>query len=285
MSLAGAHALITGGGTGIGAAIARTLSGAGARVTLVGRRAEVLEDVAASLNCHRREGGGPSTQASGVMGPRLRGDDSKEGGDRIATHVAADVTDPAQVADAFAQARAVHGPVTILVNNAGASGSAPFSRTGFDQWRETMAVNLDALFHCIQAALPDLRAAAAGRIVTVASTAGLKGYAYVAPYVAAKHGAIGLTRALALELAGTAVTVNAVCPGFTDTDLVAASVAAITAKTGRDAATARAELAAFNPQKRLIDPQEVADAVLWLCQPGSASITGQAIAVAGGEVM
>ena len=147
-----------------------------------------------------------------------------------------------------------------------------------------MAVNLDALFHCCQAALSDLRVAAAGRIVTVASTAGFKGYPYVVAYVAAKHGAIGLTRALAAELAGTRVTVNAVCPGFTDTDLVAQSVATIAARTGRDEASARASLAAFNPQSRLIEPQEVADTVLWLCQPGSRSITGQAIAVAGGEV-
>lgn len=252
MSLAGTHAVVTGGGTGIGAATARTLAADGAKVTLVGRRAGPLEALAAEIG---------------------------------AAVAVADVTDPAQVAAAFAHARDAHGPLTILVNNAGASGSAPFARTSFDDWRGTMAVNLDALFHCCQAALPDLKEAAAGRIVTIASTAGLKGYAYVAAYVAAKHGAIGLTRALALELAGTAVTVNAVCPGFTNTDLVAASVAAISAKTGRDPAAARAELGKFNPQHRLIDPQEVADAVLWLCQPGSGSVTGQSIAVAGGEVM
>jgi NAD(P)-dependent dehydrogenase (short-subunit alcohol dehydrogenase family) len=147
-----------------------------------------------------------------------------------------------------------------------------------------MAVNLDALLHCTQAALPDLIAAEAGRIVTIASTAGLRGYAYSAPYVAAKHGAVGLTRALAAELASTSVTVNSVCPGFTDSDLVAEAIAGIAAKTGRTAEEARAELARFNPQGRLVTPEEVAGAVLWLCLAESRSITGQAIAVAGGEV-
>ena len=147
-----------------------------------------------------------------------------------------------------------------------------------------MAVNLDALLFCCQAALPDLREAKSGRIVTIASTAGLKGYAYTAPYVAAKHGTVGLMRALAAELAETAITANAVCPGFTDTDLVAETVATIQAKTGRSADDARADLARFNPQSRLIEPEEVANAVLWLCLPESRGITGQAIAVAGGEV-
>lgn len=245
------HALITGGGTGIGAAIARTLAGEGVHVSLVGRRRDPIAALAEEL-------GGFA--------------------------VAADVTDRGAVDRAFDAARAANGPLDILVNCAGASASGRFAATSLDAWRATIAVNLDAVFHCAQAALDDLLASPAGRIVTVASTAGLKGYGYVAPYVAAKHGAIGLTRALAAEFAATALTVNAVCPGFTDTDLVTRAIDRIGASTGRSEAEARAELARFNPQRRLIAPDEVAAAVLWLCRPESRSITGQAIAVAGGEV-
>jgi NAD(P)-dependent dehydrogenase (short-subunit alcohol dehydrogenase family) len=253
MRLKNIHAVVTGGGSGIGAAIAHALAAEGARLTLVGRRREVLEATAASL---------PSAQIA-----------------------VADVADREAVDAAFDVARAAHGPIAILVNNAGIAPSAPFARVTVDAWRATMAVNLDALFHCCQAALPDLLAAPAGRIVTVASTAGVKGYAYTAPYVASKHAAIGLMRALATEYAATPLTANAVCPGFTDTDIVGQAVANIQAKTGRSEAEAIAELAHFNPQKRLIDPAEVAEAALWLCLPASRSITGQALLVAGGEVM
>ena len=251
--LEGQHALVTGGGTGIGASIARALAAEGAKLTLVGRRREKLEEVGS--------------------------------GDFDALVAPADVTSREEVDRVFAIAREAQGPVTILVNNAGAADSAPFERITDDLWRRMMAVNLDALLHCCQAALPDLRAAAAGRIVTIASTAGLRGYAYTVAYAAAKHGAIGLTRALAVELARSAITVNAVCPGFTDTDLTADATTRIREKTGRSEAEARADLARFNPQGRLVSPEEVASAVLWLCLPESASITGQAIAVAGGEVM
>jgi NAD(P)-dependent dehydrogenase (short-subunit alcohol dehydrogenase family) len=250
--LQGHHAVVTGGGTGIGAAIARALGAEGAKLTLVGRRREKLEEVG-------------SEPFDALVSP-------------------ADVTDRDQVEQCFATAREAQGPITILVNNAGGAESAPFAKISDEAWRRTMAVNLDALLHCCQAALPDLLAASAGRIVTVASTAGLKGYAYSASYVAAKHGAVGLTRALAAELATTNVTVNAVCPGFTDTEMVAAAAAKIEAKTGRSAGEALAELARFNPQGRLVAPEEVAQAVLWLCLPESGAITGQAIAVAGGEV-
>lgn len=255
MRLAGHHALITGGGTGIGAAIARALATEGAKLTLVGRRREKLEDVKASL--------APA---------------------HILT-VAADVTDRALIDAAFAEARAAHGPITILVNNAGAAVSRPFAKTSAEDWRAMMAVNLDAVFHGCQAAMPDLLAAPAGRIVTIASTSGLKGYAYTAAYGAAKHGAVGLTRALAIEYARTNLTVNAICPGFTDTEFVADAVEKIVGKTGRNEDDARAALASFNPQQRMITPEEVANAVLWLCLPDSQAMNGQAISVAGGEVM
>jgi len=253
MRLEGLHAVVTGGGSGIGAAIAQALASEGARLSLVGRRREALDATAATLP-----------------------------GACIAQ---ADVTDRAAVDAAFASARAAHGPIAILVNNAGIAPSAPFAKVTAEAWRQTMAVNLDALFHCCQAALPDLLAAPSGRIVTVASTAGVKGYGYTAPYVASKHGAIGLMRALATEFAHTGLTANAVCPGFTDTDIVGDAIANIQAKTGRSADEARAQLTRFNPQGRLIDPAEVAEAVLWLCLPASRSVTGQAIMVAGGEVM
>lgn len=251
MPLAGLHAVVTGGGTGIGAEIACALAEQGANLTLIGRRIEKLQEVARQI---------PG-----------------------ACIAAADVSVRAEVERAFGSARAVHGPIAILVNNAGIAASAPFGRITDQEWRSVMAVNLDALFHCCEVALPDLKQAAFGRIVTIASTAGLRGYAYTAHYVAAKHGAIGLTRALALELAKTGITVNAVCPGFTDTAIVADAVEKIGNSTGRSAEQAVAELTRFNPQGRLIQPREVADTVVWLCQPGSASVTGQAISVSGGE--
>ena len=230
MKLLGQHAVVTGGGTGIGAAIARALAAEGARLTLVGRRREPLEEVA---------GGG----FDALVAP-------------------ADVTDREQVEGAFAIARATQGPITILVNNAGAAQGAPFAKVTEKLWRDMLAVNLDGMFHCCQAALPDLLAAEAGRIVTIASMAGLHGFAYAAPYIAAKHGAVGLTRALAAEYAKTSLTANAVCPGFVDTDMTVESVANIQAKTGRSEADARAELARLNPSGRLIAPEEVAAAVL-----------------------
>jgi NAD(P)-dependent dehydrogenase (short-subunit alcohol dehydrogenase family) len=250
MRLAGQHAVVTGGGTGIGAAIARALAAEGAKLTLVGRRLEVLEAASQSL-CSPAKAG---AQSDAAAGPRL-----SPGNIQIAV---ADVTGRAQVDAAFDRARAANGPIAILVNNAGAAQGAPFAKVSEQLWRDMLAVNLDGMFHCCQAALADLLAAEAGRIVTIASMAGLHGFAYASPYIAAKHGAVGLTRALAAEYAGTKLRVNAVCPGFVDTDMTISSVANIQAKTGRSEEEARAELARLNPSGRLIAPEEVAKAVL-----------------------
>src|SRR5579883_399421 len=256
--LARQHAVVTGGGTGIGAAVAMELARQGARLTLMGRRQDKL-----------------AAQTKAIV--------KATGSDTAVQPV--DAIDAAAVPLAFGAAVALFGPVAILVNNAGGAESAPFGKTGLDMLERMLAVNLRSTFLCTQAVLKDMMAAKSGRIVNIASTAGLIGYGYVSAYVAAKHAVVGLTRALALETAKSGVTVNAVCPGFTDTDLVARSVATITAKTGRSAEEARAELAKTNPMGRLVTPEEVAAAVVFLCLPGAAAITGQAMVVAGGEVM
>jgi NAD(P)-dependent dehydrogenase (short-subunit alcohol dehydrogenase family) len=254
LPLAGRHALVTGAGRGIGAAIAARLAGEGAKVTLLSRTRSQLETIAAQL--------GPAAQC-----------------------VCADVADSQSVAGAFEQAARSFGAVDILINNAGQAQSGVLHRAPEALWHTMLAVNLTGTYHCIRAALPAMLERKFGRIVNVASTAGIRGYPYVAAYCASKHGVIGLTRALAIEVAERHVTVNAVCPGYTDTGMVADAVANIQKLTGRSAEQALAALTKTNPQGRLIQPEEVANAVAWLCLPGSDSINGQSIAIAGGEVM
>jgi NAD(P)-dependent dehydrogenase (short-subunit alcohol dehydrogenase family) len=249
--LAGKHALVTGGGSGIGAAIAVALAHAGARVTICGRRREPLEAAAARHNNIHAE--------------------------------AADVTDEHSVAKLYQKAREARGPLDIIVANAGGTQSAPVEKVSPKLWADTINVNLTGAFLSVQPAIATMRERHWGRVIFIASTAGLKPYAYVAPYVAAKHGVVGLARAMALETAKDGITVNAICPGYTETPLFEQAVRRITEKTKRSEAEARATIAAGNPQGRIIMPQEVADVALWLCADASAGITGQAISVSGGE--
>ncbi|MBD0415576.1 SDR family NAD(P)-dependent oxidoreductase [Oryzicola mucosus] len=252
------HAFVTGAGSGIGRAIALELSAAGLTVTLAGRRKAPLEAVGAEIEA----ASGSALVVSGF-----------------------DVTNESSIAHGIESAIAASGDIAVLVNCAGEAPSAPFEKTDLATWNRVLAINLTGTFLVTQAALPAIRRAGNGRIVNVASTAGLTGYGYVAAYCASKHGVVGMTRALALELARTDVTVNAVCPGFTDTPLIDKAIDTITGKTGRTPDEARASLARANPQGRLVTPQEVADAVLWLASERATAITGQAIPVAGGEVL
>ena len=248
------HALVTGGGTGIGSAIAQTLAEAGAAVSIAGRRRMPLKKLQRSL-------------------PR-------------ATAFVADVTRAADCTAMVTAAREAHGPIDIVIANAGMAASAPAANIDLALWQRTIDVNLTGAFLTVQSALADLTRAEKGsrRIIFIASTAGLKGYPYVAAYCAAKHGVVGLMKALSLELVMTGVTVNAVCPGYTDTPLLDDAAAKIAAKTGRAADQSRAMFAKDNVHGRLIGPDEVAQTVLWLCSPAAASVNGQAIAVIGGPL-
>jgi len=245
------HALITGAGTGIGEAISRQLHREGHAVTLVGRRSEPLEALSQALG----------KQSFAVTG---------------------DVTDRGEIESAFEAATAQFGDVEILVNCAGMAPTAPFHRVDFADWQRTMDVNVNGVFHCTQLALESMLENNWGRVVNIASVASLRGFPYVSGYCASKHAVLGMTRALALEMATLGITVNAVCPGYVDTDIVRNAIAGIVSKTGRTEADAMQHFTESNPQGRLVEVTEVASAVSWLCSEGAASVTGQAIAIDGG---
>jgi NAD(P)-dependent dehydrogenase (short-subunit alcohol dehydrogenase family) len=251
MSLTDRHVVITGGGTGVGADMAARFAEAGAKVTILGRRAEPLADVA---------------DRTGALA------------------LTCDVTDRDAVGKAMAQARAKQGPVNVAVANAGSADSQPFAAMQAGDLEAMLAVNLGGVFNLWQAVLPDMKAQGWGRMIAVASTAGLKGYPYVAGYCAAKHAVIGLVRALSVELARNGLTVNAICPGFIDTPLLDRSVDVITQKTGMSRDEAVASLTANNPQRRLIETDEVAETALWLCSDAARSVNGHALSLSGGEI-
>ncbi len=255
--LHGRHAIITGGGRGIGAAVAAELAQRGADLSLMGRNMDRLHRTAESIR--------------------------DRCGSKVETH-RLDVTELAAVAQAFAFAQKSLGPAYILVNNAGQAQAMPFPKMQPDFWERMMAVNLTSAFYCAQQVLPAMVEHGRGRVVNIASTAGLKGYPKISAYCASKHGLVGLTRALAVEYAKSGVTVNAVCPGYTETEMLDRAVSEVVDSMGKSPEEARALLTRKNPQGRLVKPEEVADAVAWLCSPEASAITGQAIAVAGGEV-
>ncbi len=245
------HALVTGGGTGIGLAIARQLAQAGAQVTITGRREAVLVQAA---------------QQTSRLHPMVM-----------------DVSDPASVSDGVAQAIAARGPVQICVPNAGIAEGRSLLKTDHAFWREIMATNLDGAFLTIQACLPGMISAPWGRVIAISSIAGLRGLKGAPAYTASKHGLTGLIRGLAADYLGKEITFNALCPAYVDTAIVPDNIQKIMARTGMDEAAARDVMVGANPHGRLIDPEEVATAALWLCAGGSGSVNGQAIQIAGGE--
>lgn len=249
MTLKGKHALITGGGTGIGLAIARALTSKGAEVTITGRRREVLANAA---------GGGLYAAAM-------------------------DVTDEAAVVAGVSEAVAARGPIQICIPNAGIAEGRALHKTDAAFWRKIMATNLDGAFFTIRECLTSMRETDWGRVIAISSIAGLKGLCGASAYTASKHGLIGLIRGLSEDYLGQPITFNALCPGYVDTDIIAQNVASISARTGASHAVARDMMIEANPHKRLIEPDEVAAAALWLCGPGSQSINGQAIEIAGGQ--
>ncbi|WP_136656533.1 SDR family NAD(P)-dependent oxidoreductase [Nitratireductor sp. XY-223] len=250
--LSGKHAVVTGGGSGVGAAIARKLAEAGATVTVSGRRKDALDEVAKSL-------GGISARTC-------------------------DVTDPDSVSALFKSVADDHGGVDIVIANAGAAQASPFAKLDLESWRKTIDVNLTGAYLTLHAGVAAMENKDWGRMITIASVAGLRGYPYVAHYCAAKHGVIGLTRSVAMELAASGITVNAICPGYTETPMLTRALDNVMDKTGMNREEATKALLRTNPMGRFIQPDEVAQSVLWLCGPNSGAITGQALSVSGGEV-
>lgn len=252
MSVDGKHVVITGGGSGVGAEMAEVMAHAGAKVTIMGRREAPLREVAKQH--------------------------------KFISWVTCDVTDADAVKDAFRQARGLNGPVDVVIANAGTAESVPFAKMTADDLTAMLSVNLMGVVNTWQAALPDMKSNDWGRMIAVASTAGLKGYPYVSGYVAAKHGVVGLTRALALELGASGITVNAICPGFIETPLLDRSIQNIVDKTGMSPEQAAKSLYKNNPQKRFIQTDEVAGTALWLCSDAARSVNGHTLTLSGGEI-
>ena len=256
MKFEGTHAVVTGGGSGIGAAIVAALLGCGYRVSSMGRSRAALKTAANEFN---RPG-------------QVRA-------------IPCDVTSDAAVEDSFAKAVGEFGSIDILVNCAGAAPAKPFHKLSTGDWNNVMAVNLNGVFNCTSQVINSMRERKSGRIINIASTASLKGYTHLSAYCAAKHGVLGMTRALALETARHGISVNSICPGYTDTDIIRKGIQQMVASTNHTEEQALAGFVTTNPQGRLIDPDEVASTVVWLCSENSRSITGQAISISGGEVM
>ena len=256
--LKGQHALITGGSRGIGAAISNALAALGANISLLARNKETL---------------------------KIQGDYLKSEFGANVFSASTDITNEKEIVRSFEQSVTTNGPIDILINNAGIGKSMPFHKMNLNFWKNTLDLNLTGTFLCTQQVYGDMRERGYGRIINISSTVGLRGYPYIAAYTASKHAVIGLTRTLALEAVKKGITVNAICPGYTETDLVSEAIDNIAKTSGRDKTNIKTEIENMSPMGRLVTPEEVAESAAWLCLPSSASITGQAIVVAGGSVM